>query len=212
MFSGLEQILISYAGRIPLGVFSFSASFIEELIPPIPSPSIMITTGYLAQVQDYLFLGLILLAIAGSFGKTLGASVVYLVVDKMEDLLSGRVARFIGISHQQIESLGNRLSRSWKDYIILTILRALPVVPSSLLSVGCGFLKIRFRLFFISTFVGSVIRDFIYIYLGYAGTKVVTSLFMDTTTTIKTYVQIVVVLALVIFIAYLYFRRSRNKI
>jgi len=208
----LEQILISYASKIPLEVFSFGTSFIEELIPPIPSPSIMITTGYLAQVQDYLFWGLISLAIVGAIGKTFGAGVIYLIVDKMEDLLSGRLARFIGISHQQIESLGQRLSHSWKDYVVLIILRALPVVPSTLLSVGCGFLKIRFCLFFVSTFLGSVIRNFIYIYLGYAGTKVATSLFMETTTTIKTYVQILVVLALVIFITFLYFRRSRNKI
>ena len=46
-----------------------------------------------------------------------------------------------------------------------------PALEKVIISVGCGLLKVRFRLFIISTFIGSIIRDFIYIYLGYKITK-----------------------------------------
>jgi membrane protein DedA with SNARE-associated domain len=170
MFMHLEQILISYAGHIHLAIFTPVVSFIEEVIPPIPSPSVMIAAGSIAQVQDYLIYGLVLLALLGSLGKTLGASVVYYVADKMEDILSGKIAKFIGVTHEQIEFFGSHLGRGMRDYIILIILRALPVMPSSLISVGSGLLKVNFKLFVITTLIGSAIRDFIYIYLGYAGT------------------------------------------
>jgi len=213
MFSGLEHFLISSAGHIHLAIFAPAVSFIEEIIPPIPSPSVMIATGYIAQVQGYLFYSLIFLAVLGAIGKTLGASVVYYVVDQVEDLLSGKIAKFIGVTHEQIEAFGARLSKDWRDYIVLIVLRALPVVPSSLLSVGCGFLKVRFRLFVITTFIGSIIRDFIYIYLGYTGTRVAISLFKRTADTAEFYIQIIAVVVIVAIVGYLYYRRFKiNKL
>ncbi len=210
MLNFLEHILLSYSEQMHLALFAPVVSFIEEIIPPIPSPSIMIATGYMAQVQGYLLYGLIILAILGAIGKTLGASVVYYVVDRVEDLLSSRIAKFIGVTHGQIESFGARLSKDWRDYVVLTILRALPVMPSSLLSVGCGFLKVRFRLFVISTFIGSIIRDFIYIYVGYTGTKVVRRIFENTANTAEFFAQILAVFIIVLVIGYLYYRRHKN--
>lgn len=211
MFNFLEHIIISSATNMHLAIFAPAVSFIEEIIPPIPSPSVMIATGYMAQVQGYLFYSLIILAVLGAIGKTLGASVVYYVSDKVEDLLSGKIVKFIGVTHEQIESLGAKLSRNWKDYVVLTVLRALPVVPSSLLSVGCGLLKIRFRLFVVSTFFGSIVRDFIYIYIGYTGTKVVRRLFENTANTAESVLQLLAVIIIVLFLGYLYYRRYQNN-
>ena len=211
MFNFLEHFLLSSAGSIHLTIFAPMVSFIEEIIPPIPSPSVMIATGYMAQVQGYLFYSLILLAILGAIGKTCGAAVVYYVVDKVEDLLSSKIARFIGVTHEQIEALGKRLSKDKRDYVILTILRALPVVPSSLLSVGCGLLKVNFRLFLISTFIGSIFRDFIYIYVGFTGTKVVRRYFENTANTTESLVQALSIIIIILFFGFLYYRRYKNN-
>jgi len=213
MFSYLEHFLISYAAHVHLAIFAPIASFIEEIIPPIPSPSIVIATGSMAQVQGYLFYSLFFLALLAALGKTLGASVIYYVADRAEDILAGPISRFLGITHKQIESFGARLSKDWKDYIVLTVLRALPVVPSSLISVGSGLLKINFRLFIISTFIGSAIRDFIYIYLGYAGTKYLILFFKKTATSIESNIQLAAIVIIVIFLGFLYYRRYQaNKI
>ncbi len=209
MFSGLEHFLLQAAGQMHLALFAPVVSFVEEIIPPIPSPSVMIATGSMASFQGYLFYSLFGLALLGALGKTLGASVVYYVVDKVEDLLASRIARFIGVTHEQIEAFGARLSKSSFDYVILTVLRALPVVPSSLLSVGCGLLKINFKLFVLSTFIGSAIRDFIYIYLGYVGTRVAISFFKRTTATAEFYIQVTVVLAIIVVFGYFYYRRQK---
>jgi membrane protein DedA with SNARE-associated domain len=209
MFLHLEQILISYAEQVPLIFFATIASFIEEIIPPIPSPSIMIITGSVAKVQEYAWPGLIILIILGAFGKTLGASVAYYISDKVEDMFAGKITKFIGITHEQIEAFGARLSRSWKDYFILILLRALPIIPSTLLSVGGGLLKINFKLFIISTFIGSLVRDAIYIFLGYAAATALVKVFVENTSSIESFIQIIVVLAVVILLGFLYFRRKK---
>ncbi len=209
MFSHLEQILISYASHIHLAIFSPAVSFIEEVIPPIPSPSVMLATGAMAFIQGYLLPGLLVLTILGALGKTLGAMIAYYIADKVEDLLlTGRISKFIGITHEQVESFGKRLGQGARDYIILIVLRALPIVPSSLLSLGCGLLKVRFRLFIISTFIGSLIRDFIYIYVGYIGTTIALS-FIHQTNNMESAVNLLVILIIIIFLGFLYFRRRK---
>jgi membrane protein DedA with SNARE-associated domain len=210
MFLYLEKILIAWAEHMHLAIFAPVVSFIEEIISPIPSPSVMIATGIMAKVQGYLFFSLIIFALLGAIGKTLGASVAYFVADKVEDLLSGKIAKFLGITHEQIENFGEKLSKSWKDYLLLTFLRALPIVPSSILSVGCGILKVKYKVFFISTLIGSVIRDFIYIYVGYVGTKVFISFTENTANGIESTIEIILALALVLVIAYFYLRRRKT--
>lgn len=211
MFDFLEKIIVPYSERMHLALFAPVVSFIEELIPPIPSPSIMLATGYMAQIQGYLFYGLIILAVLGAIGKTCGAAVVYYVADKVEDLLSSKIGKFIGVTHEQIETLGKRLSKDKRDYIILAALRATPVVPSSLLSVGCGILKVDFKLFMVSTFFGSIIRDFIYIYLGYTGTKLAINSFKNNANTIESIIQYLAVFLIVLFLGFLYYRRYQNN-
>jgi uncharacterized membrane protein YdjX (TVP38/TMEM64 family) len=171
----------------------------------------MLATGYMAQIQGYLFYSLIILAILGALGKTGGAAVVYYIADKVEDLLSSKIAKFIGVTHEQIESLGKRLSKDKRDYVILTALRATPLVPSSLLSVGCGLLKVDFKLFMISTFFGSIIRDFIYIYLGYTGTRLAIHSFKNNANTIESIIQYLAVILIILFLGFLYYRRYQNN-
>lgn len=210
MFINLEQVLISFAGHMHLAIFAPLVSFFDEVIPIIPSPSVMIATGAIASLQQYAVWGLIFLSIMGALGKTLGASVIYLVVDKVEDLFAGKIAKFFGITHEQIEGFGRRLSQSWKDYVILIVLRALPIVPSSLISIGGGLLKIRFRLFFITTFIGSIIRDFIYIYIGFTGTKIAISFFQTHATNAESFIMLTAVIAIIIGLGWLYFRQKKK--
>jgi membrane protein DedA with SNARE-associated domain len=208
MFFQLEQVLNYLSTHMPLFVFTPLASLVEEAIPPIPSPSIMMISGFLASVQDYSLILIIGLCVFGSVGKTFGAWFVYFVSDKVEDVLTGRFGRFIGVSHEEIEAFGQRLGRGWRDYFILTFLRALPIVPSTILSVGGGLLKIPLRLYLISTLAGSLIRNALYIYLGYMGSALALSLVKKTTST-ESFLQIAVVIIILIVLAYLYYRRRK---
>jgi len=211
MFLYLEQVILSWVAHMPLPIFTPIASLIEEVIPPIPSPAITIVAGSMAQIQEYTTLGLVALIFLAAIGKTIGASFVYFVSDKVENfLMNGKVAGFIGITHEEIERFGKRLGRGWRDYIILTVLRALPIVPSVLVSVGAGLLKINLKLFVITTFIGSLIRGAIYVSLGYMGMTVVSS-FVKSTATIESIVQVVAVLIIVLVLGYLYYKRGKNS-
>ena len=126
-------------------------------------------------------------------------------------MLSGRFSRFFGVTHAQIESFGARLGNGWKDYALLTLFRALPFVPSVLISFGAGALKIRMRLFVFATVMGSILRDSFFFYLGYAGIGYAEEL-LARFATIESFLQIIIVLGVVVAVlAYVYVRFMRTK-
>ncbi len=150
MFHSLENILVSYANKMPLELFAPIASIIEEIIAPIPSPVVMIVTGSLASVQGKAFYYLFVLTLLGAIGKVLGAVFVYFVSDRVEDMFAGVLERFFGVRHSDIESFGKRFSGSSKDYLVMFLARALPIIQSSLVSIGSGVLKIPIKIFVIN--------------------------------------------------------------
>lgn len=207
MFSSLEQILVSYAHTMPLEQFALFASFVEEVIAPIPSPLVMITTGSLASLQGYPLYGLVALAFVAMVGKTAGGLVVYFVADKAEDIIfKSRAARLFAITHEQIEALGARLGNGARDYVILILLRALPIVPSTIISVGSGVLKLPIRLYLTATIIGTLIRDGIYLYFGFVGVRTFHT-FLKQTETIESYLQLVAIVAIAGTLGVLWHRR-----
>jgi membrane protein DedA with SNARE-associated domain len=211
MFAYLEQILTYLATKLPLPFFVPLASLIEEAIPPIPSPSVMMITGFVASVQLYSIYGFIFLVIIGSLGKTVGAWIIYFIMDKVEDILSTRFGKLIGLNHADIEAFGARLGKGKRDYFILFLLRALPIFPSTVLSVGAGLLKIPLKLFLTTTFFGSVVRNTLYIYLGYMGTTIAESIVNKTTLT-ESIMQVCIAVIIVLAFGFMYYRRRKKMI
>lgn len=210
MFHTIENILISYANKIPLWLFSPISSIVEEIIAPIPSPVIMIVTGSLAKVQEKGFIFLILLTVLAALGKTVGALFVYFIADKIEDLFSGIIEKYFGVTHAEIESFGKKFTGSYRDYFVMFFLRALPVVPSSLVSIGGGILKLPLKIFIVATFLGSIVRDFIYVYFGYAGISILGDLIKQSEKT-ESVIQILFFVSVLILLSYLFIKRFKSK-
>jgi membrane protein DedA with SNARE-associated domain len=208
MIAYFEQILTYLSGHIPLFLFAPLASLLEEAIPPVPSPTIMMITGFLGLVQGYSIYGFIVLLLLGTLGKTIGAWIIYIIMDKVEDFLSTRFGKFVGLTHQDIEAFGARIGQGQRDYFILTFLRAVPIIPSTVLSVGGGLLKIPLRLFLFSTFVGSLFRNALFLYIGYLGTDIFES-FVNKTNSAESFIQIIVAIGLIIFLGFLYYKRRK---
>lgn len=208
MIAYLEEMLRAYVHILPLEVFVLVASIVEEIIAPIPSPSVMMLAGSFAFIQDYVLWGLLPLAVIGAVGKTIGGLVVYGISDRAEDVIMNTFGKFFGVTHEDIERLGRKLQGGARDYVLLTFLRALPIVPSVILSVGGGVLKVRLPLFIFSTFVGTIFRDGLYLYAGYTGITFFVNLIADAGH-IEGYVQIGVVLLVLGFIAYRKFVAAR---
>ena len=206
MFHYFETLLLGLSKDIPLIHFAWFASMMEEIIAPIPSPVVMILTGSLAQVQGYALWGLVPLALAGALGKTIGAFVVYTVSDIAEDVvMQGRVARFLGITHEQIESFGTRLTGGIRDYALLTLLRALPIIPSVLISVGSGVLSIPRTLFLVTTFLGTIVRDSVYLYVGFVGVTTLGKL-LEHSAVIESYIEYGAIAGIGVVLIYLIVR------
>jgi len=159
----------SLAELLPLELFVPLASFVEEVIAPIPSPIVMVLSGTLAYSQSQPVWYLAWLALIGAFGKTLGAWVLYAIADKLEDVVIHKFGRFLGISHKEVESIGKKLNNGWRDNIYLFLARAIPIIPSAPVSIACGIIKLNLKTFLTSTFAGSLVRNVMYLYLGYAG-------------------------------------------
>lgn len=169
IFDTILSFLESQAMVVPLELFVTIGSFVEEVIAPIPSPVVMVLAGTLANTQNQPLWYLALLAIFGAFGKTLGAWVLYIIADKLEDIVIGKFGKFLGVTHKEVESIGKKLNGGWQDNVFLFITRAVPIIPSAPVSIACGAIKLNQKTFISSTFAGTYVRNLMYLYLGYAG-------------------------------------------
>lgn len=154
-------------------LFVFLGSFVEEVISPIPSFVVMIPAGAAALVQHVAWWYLPVLALIGGAGRMLGSVVLYTIADRAEDWLLGKGRRFFGVSHKQMENYGRRFSGRPRDFTLLYLLNALPMIPTALLSLTCGFIRIDFKMFLAATFLGAATNALIYISVGYAGVRAI---------------------------------------
>lgn len=203
--------LENLANRIPIEFFALVGSFIEELIAPIPSPIIMTMAGSIAQTQGKVLPYLLVLAVMSSIAKTGAGWLLYFIADVAEDVFMTRFGKFFGVSHQEIERIGAYISGGWKDSVVLFLLRSIPVMPSSPISVTCGAIKINLRTFLVATFFGSIIRSFFFLYLGYTGLEASRNLMegLDSLDTIFNIAFVVVLLGIFVWALY---KRKRGEL
>lgn len=206
MFDSITQAVLSWSQQVPLELFTFIGSFVEEVLAPIPSPIIMTATGSIAATQGKALAYLVVLSMIGALGKTVGAVLVYFIADKAEDILVGKLGKFIGVSHAEVEALGKRFKGNWKDVFLLTFLRALPIMSSAVVSVCSGVVKIRLRIYIIATFLGTIIRDFFYLYVGYTGIDALHNL-VEGFDSIESIIQALIALLIVGVIGWIYWKR-----
>ena len=168
--------LENLAQQVSVTWFTLIGAFIEELIAPIPSPLVMTLSGSIAASQQRTVLFLLVLACIGSAGKTLGSYLIYLVADKAEDFFIDRFGRFLGVSHGDTEGLGKMFSQGRRDDVTIFLLRAIPIMPTAPVSVIAGLIKLNVRTYIISSFLGTIVRNMIYLYLGYTSLGAIESL------------------------------------
>ncbi|MBP9670102.1 VTT domain-containing protein [Candidatus Woesebacteria bacterium] len=166
LFTPIIEYLHTFSQTVPLPIFVTVGAAIEEIIAPIPSPLVMTLAGSLSAASGSHWLTLVYLAVIGSLAKTVASYVVYVVSDKAEDLVLGKFGKFVGVSHKDVEKIGNQLSGGWKDDLVMLALRAIPIIPTAPVSIISGLLKIKLTTFFWTTAVGYAIRNYFYLYLG----------------------------------------------
>jgi membrane protein DedA with SNARE-associated domain len=204
------EFIKSWAFKIPLEAFIMLGAFVEEVLAPIPSPFVMTTAGTIAAARGLSISYVVLLAILGSVGKTLGAWVLYFATDKAEDFVLLRFGKFLGVTHEQIEGVGKRFGKGWKDDVTLFFLRTLPILPSAPISVGAGLIKLNVRTYVVSTFLGICIRNMIFLYFGYTGIETYKNIISGFEGA-QSLAQVFVFLVLGAIIAWAYWKRRKNN-
>jgi membrane protein DedA with SNARE-associated domain len=210
IFNQVIKWLESLAVQIPLPLFTILGGFIEEVLAPIPSPFVMMLAGSIAKSQNYTIPALILVSAIGALGKGLGAWLLYIIGDKAEDFALGKFGKFIGIEQKDVESIGGYFKGGAKDWIIMIVMRAIPIMPTSPLSLIAGVIKIDLKAYLIGGYIGTVIRNFFFIYLGYLGLDTANSIMsgLDSAESIAKVIFVAVVGA---GLAFLYYKRSKKN-
>lgn len=176
----IELWIRHFATVVPLEIFVFITSFLEEVIGPIPSMLVMTTAGAFAHLEGRTELFVVWLVLVGNLGKLLGASIYYAIGDKLEDFVMLRFGRFLGITHADVENIGKRFSGNhWKDGGTLFLLRIVPFFPTTIISIASGMIKINRKVFLVATYTGNILKDMVYAFSGYTGLRIIYRFFLD---------------------------------
>lgn len=173
---GIGAWFVLLALKLPLELFVFFGSLIEEVVAPIPPQLIMVTAGSVAKIQGFHVVMLVVLGALGAVGKTLGAWIYYWLGDRLGHMLVPRYGKYIGVHERDIERVRIRLQGDWKDDVGLFVLRCIPLVPGTPLSIVCGMIRLNIRTFLGATFLGALLRNWVYLAIGFAGASVYRSL------------------------------------
>ncbi len=206
MFHSIIVWLEQMAQAVPLPVFVMIGGIVEEIIAPIPSPLVATLAGSITSAQQMGVPYLLWICLLASIAKTVGAYIFYVIGDKLEDVAVPRFGKYIGVSHEDLERFGKNFKGTWKDGIILLLLRSIPVMPSTPISLLCGILKISTRTFLVSTLIGFYIRNLCFMLLGYTGLAAMGSL-MEGIDTAETFFKILIVGGVGAILAWLYWKR-----
>lgn len=212
MIAWLESIFSTYANLVPIEILVFIASFVEEVIPPIPAFPFTILAGSMADIQGYTLLGLFFVAVIGALGKTIGAVIIYFATIKIETVAIKKYGKYLKLTEEDLTKFGAKLGNGKMDYLVLTSLRAIPIFPSVLTTVGSAIIHVPIPLYIISTFIGSIIRYSIYLYSGFVGNEILKKILAWLeASSYDTILMIIFACALLGWILYLYKTRSKTN-
>ena len=148
----------------------FIGVIIESIIVPIPSPLIIMGAGSILippglSMSGAFWLILMRIVLPGALASTIGAYFSFGIAYYGGKPMIDRFHRFLGFGWTDIQMIERHLLG--RVSLMIFLLRALPVVPLSLISGAAGVLRLPMWQFTLWTFLGSLPRCLILAYLGY---------------------------------------------
>jgi membrane protein DedA with SNARE-associated domain len=152
----------------PLTVFI--GVIIESVIVPIPSPLIIMGAGAIlidpALTASQATMPIVLkIVLPGAVASTIGAYFAFLIAYWGGKPVIDRFKGLLGFSFDDVMAMEQRLMK--RVNLMIFLLRALPIVPLSLISAAAGVLRLPPARFGLWTFLGSIPRCFILGWLGF---------------------------------------------
>lgn len=140
---------------------------IENIFPPIPSEVILTLGGFMTS-KDGINMSLFGVIMYSTFGSMLGAIILYYVgyifnKDRLLKIVRSKVGKILCLKESDIVKSDSSFNKNGD----LTVLycRFIPIVRS-LISIPAGVNKMKFSIFLLYTFVGSLIWNTVLVSLG----------------------------------------------
>lgn len=138
---------------------------IENVFPPIPSEVILTFGGFMT---TYSNLGVWQMILAATIGSVLGAIILYYIgrvlnVDRLEQLMSGRLGKFLRLKKGDIKNAEQWFMK--RGYMTIFFCRFIPLIRS-LISIPAGSAKMKLPHFLILTTLGTLIWNIVLVFLG----------------------------------------------
>ena len=158
LINSAELFIIS---NVSLAVFL--GCILEQIIVPIPASLIVLTSTFLV-MQGASFslmnLGILIvkIVIPASLGITVGSLVYYVLAYKLGTPFIDRTSRYLGVSVEDVEKVGEHINESRYDDIFIFIARCLPIIPAIAINLFCGLIKYDIKKYLITTFFGSAVQ------------------------------------------------------
>lgn len=143
---------------------------IETIVVPLPSPLIVMAAGYILIEQGTLLsviLSSLWIALVAGLAQTIGSYLLYLPGYYIGKPFIEKFEKLHGISWTDIKKFQNKFSKKRKEEFTLFLLRALPIMPLSIISGVAGVIKMPFKKYSIATFLGVIPRNTILALSGY---------------------------------------------
>jgi membrane protein DedA with SNARE-associated domain len=169
------ETIATYLTTLPLELFTLIASFLEELISPIPSFLAYVPAGAALQARGGAVEYVLVLAVIGGVGHLLGSLIIYTLANTMRDYIFTKRAAWLGVRKTDVTAFRNKLGNRWSG-VMLFGMWALPIFPGAPLSVLCGFVRFPLGVFVTATFFGSIINAACYLCIGYYGLQTLAAL------------------------------------
>lgn len=154
----IETLIITFGA---LGVFL--SSILEEVVVFIPSTLIQIGAGFLLlSGLPITFLNILklftLVVIPASLGVTIGSLVIYCLTYYGGDRAIKRYGKYFFIDYEKVNKSREKALNNKNTFRFMTILRFIPLLPNTAVTVIAGLLKMKLKDYVFSTFLGMFVR------------------------------------------------------
>lgn len=179
---------------------------VENIFPPIPSEVILTLGGFMTS-KDGVTMSLFGVIMYSTFGSMLGAIILYYVgyifnKDRLLKIVRSKVGRVLCLKESDIIKSDSSFNKNGDLTVLYS--RFVPILRS-LISIPAGVNRMKFSIFLIYTFIGSLIWNTVLVSLG----KLVGENYMVVAGVFSKYSKVVLVL-LILFIIYKIYKKIKK--
>ncbi len=144
------------------------ASFIGEVIAPLPSPLFLIGAAFFIKSPFsfiLLYKAIIYAVLPITLGSSIGAQVIFYIAYYGGKPALEHSRKYLRFSWSDVEKFEKRLSQRKYDIFILFISRCIPLLPTTIGNILAGLVRMNPFYYFVVTFVGIFLRILILLFI-----------------------------------------------